>query len=153
MRSRRMSLLLCATLVLLASLLAACGSTSNFTMDGNSMEPNLHNGQVVKAQTASASDLRRFDIVIFKKEGILFMKRLIGLPGDIVTIQDGQVFINGALLDEPYDVSGSTQAQGMSTYTLGTDEFFVLGDNRENSRDSRVFGPVLASEITNRVVS
>ena len=119
---------------------------------GNAMLPNFHDGQVVNVQTVSASDLRRFDVVVFKKEGITYMKRLIGIPGDTVTIQDGQVFINGAVLDEPYDVSGSTQAQGTSTYTLGTDEFFVLGDNREHSTDSRMFGPVLASEITKRAV-
>ena len=152
MPSRRMSLLLCATLVLFASLLAACGSPSTMKLAGNAMLPNFHDGQVVNVQTVSASDLRRFDVVIFKKEGITNMKRLIGMPGDTVTIQDGQVFINGAVLDEPYDVSGSTQAQGTSAYTLGTDEFFVLGDNREHSTDSRMFGPVLASEITKRAV-
>jgi len=116
------------------------------------MLPNFHDGQIVNVQTVSTSDLRRFDVVVFKKEGITYIKRLIGMPGDTVTIQDGQVFINGAVLDEPYDVSGSTQAQGTSTYTLGTDEFFILGDNREHSTDSRMFGPVLASEITKRAV-
>lgn len=140
-----------------------------------SMEPNFHEGQRVIvsrldslwasfASTAHAADQRsgspfaakRGQIVIFNPlnhEGDPLIKRVIGTPGDTFEIRDGRVRINGQVIDEPYLHGIETQC---STHcgptTLGPDMYFVMGDNRPNSLDSRMFGPVPAGEIIGRVV-
>jgi signal peptidase I len=86
-------------------------------------------------------------------QGDPLIKRLIGLPGDTLTIRDGGVYLNGAPLMEPY-LSGETTS--CTTYcgplTLGPDEYFFLGDNRPVSRDSRAFGPIAAEQIVGQVI-
>lgn len=95
---------------------------------------------------------RRGDIVVFRPPGSQsepYIKRIIGLPGETVEIRDGAVFIDGAKLDEPY-VTSSTSWRGNggeSTITIPEDEYFMLGDNRSNSSDSRVFGTVPKANI------
>ena len=80
------------------------------------------------------------------------IKRVIGLPGETITITNGQVQINGQPIDEPYLNSLSTQCAQNCTVTLGPGQYFVLGDNRSNSLDSRSFGPVSADNIIGQVV-
>ena len=84
------------------------------------------------------SDPERGDIIIFKypdDESILFIKRVIGLPGETVEIHDGNVYIDGAILDEPYlDVRTDGN---YGPYEVPEDHFFMMGDNRNNSADSR----------------
>lgn len=85
-------------------------------------------------------DPERFDIIIFKypdDESQLFIKRLIGLPGETVEIKDGKVYIDGA--EEPLDDSfvPETPRGDFGPYVVPEDSYFMLGDNRENSRDSR----------------
>ena len=113
------------------------------------MEPALRNGDYVLAITTKVplGDPRRGGIVIFAKQsdGVDYVKRVIGLPGEIVQIKDGRVWIDGQSITEPY-------AQGVTTsdfaqVKLGPDEYFLLGDNRVLSRDSRNLGPVQRSEI------
>ena len=80
----------------------------------------------------------------------MMIKRLVGLPGETVAIRSGQVLINGEVLDEPYDV-----VQGGRDYApveLGENAYFILGDNRPESSDSRSFGPVSGESIRRRVV-
>jgi signal peptidase I len=95
---------------------------------------------------------RRGDIVVFRPPGSRsepYIKRIIGLPGETVEIHDGAVYVDGVRLDEPY-VSSSTTWRGSggeSTITIPDDEYFVLGDNRSNSSDSRVFGTVPKENI------
>jgi signal peptidase I len=80
------------------------------------------------------------------------IKRVIGLPGETVTIANGQVAINGQPIDEPYLNGLPTQCFQNCTITLGAGQYFVLGDNRPNSLDSRSFGPVTADNIIGQVV-
>lgn len=129
-------------------------------VDGNSMEPTLQNNQIVFS--AQEKDLRYGDIVIAQvpipsvepakntKEPLL-IKRVIGMPGDTVSITTEGVFLNGSLLDENYlpatYLQYSYRSSNYNTVTLKENEYFLLGDNRSVSRDSRNFGPVLEKNI------
>ena len=116
-------------------------------------------------RTAHAADSRRSSpfalqhgqvVVFFKtpaRDQDALIKRVIGLPGDTVELRDGAVLINGVLLVEPY-VNGAQTFCGnyCQPFTLGPDEYFLMGDNRVNSLDSRSFGPIPASQLVGRVV-
>ncbi|WP_297521111.1 signal peptidase I [uncultured Clostridium sp.] len=103
-----------------------------------SMEPTVMPGnQIFAVKIYNPSKIKRGQIVVFKKEGEkeLLLKRVIGLPGDTIQIKDGgKVYINGELLNEPY-VKYSDPLGG--TFHVPEGEYFMLGDNRANSRDSR----------------
>ena len=102
----------------------------------------------------------RGDVIVFhapKDPGKDFVKRIVGLPGEKVQINAGQVYINGDLLDEPY-LSGPHLTQSMEciptlepTCTLLEGQYFVLGDNRGSSNDSRTWGPVAVKDIVGKV--
>lgn len=111
---------------------------------GESMAPTLENDDVVIINKfifeVSAPD--RNDIVVFKPYGNeklhYYIKRVIGLPGETLQIIDGKVYINGELLEENFDVDYiDNPGLASNPITLGVDEYFVLGDNRNNSEDSR----------------
>lgn len=111
-----------------------------FTVDGPSMMPTLRHGErlLVDKLTYRFSEPQRGDIVVFRYPSDPrqhFIKRLIGLPGDTVEIRDGRVFINGVALEEDYVVQPILGRYGPRTVPEGT--YFVLGDNRNNSEDSR----------------
>lgn len=116
-------------------------------VNGGSMEPTLsdEDNLIVDKITYRFSDPERFDIIVFPfkyKEKTYYIKRIIGLPGETVQIdQQGNIYIDGEILNENYgkeviqpDHIGLTS----QPITLGDDEYFVLGDNRNNSTDSRV---------------
>lgn len=153
------------------------GVVINFRVDGNSMEPTLSHSEMLVINrraytsfdlnsvlsalpgvTRQAEDRRyifnppqRGDIVVFTPPGSgsdPYIKRIIGLPGETVDIRDGSVWVNDMMLEENY-VSSSTSWRGgnQSAIVIPEDEFFVLGDNRENSSDSRSFGTVPKDDI------
>lgn len=103
-----------------------------------SMEPTVMPGdEIFATRIYNPSKIKRGEIVVFKKQGEkeLLLKRVIGLPGDTIEIKDGgQVYVNGELLDEPF-VKYTDPLGG--TYHVPAGEYFMLGDNRANSRDSR----------------
>ncbi|MDW8067567.1 MAG: signal peptidase I [Anaerolineae bacterium] len=138
------SLILALLIYLVINLL-----TGRFYVRGSSMEPTLHNGQylVVSKIVYHFVEPRRGDIVVFvppNGTGEDYIKRIIGLPGERVEIRDGVVWINGYRLDEPYLTSGIPYT---GAWTLGPDEYFVLGDNRANSSDSHAWGPLPRKNI------
>jgi signal peptidase I len=133
-----------------------------YQVQQESMEDTLMPNQYVLVDklTPHFDPYHRGDIVVFNPPanwqedptGTPYIKRIIGIPGDTVEIQDGSVFVNGAKLDEPSVFEGQpTQATGPdSSWTLKTDEYFVMGDHRAASQDSRVFGPITKGSIIGR---
>lgn len=130
------------------------------SMVGDSMNPVLSNGDIVLVDRFkyNASAPKRGDVIVFKPNGNenlhSSIKRIIGLPGETVEIKDGVIFIDGEVLEEEYEVTGFTEAGlAKEEILLAGDEFFVLGDHRESSEDSRMadIGNVKRSEIEGKV--
>ena len=127
-------------------------------VDGRSMMNTLHDGDnlIVEKLSYRFSDPKRFDIIVFpptgKKE--YYIKRIIGLPGETVQIdENGNIYINGELLEENYGAETiQNPGRAVNPITLGDDEYFVMGDNRNNSKDSRSeeVGNVKRSQIIGR---
>jgi len=148
----------------------------NFRVEGASMDPTLRSGQflLINKVTYARVDSTpleqlvpskkspsmahyvfggpsRGDIIVFRSPGSAdkdFIKRLIGLPGETVKIQDGRVFINGIELDEPYVTHHATY--DLDSKKIPSDSYFVLGDNRPNSSDSHLGWFVPADSIIGR---
>ncbi len=132
-----------------------------FYVKGASMEPNFfdHEYLIIDEISYRFSEPERGDILVFhypNEPKNYFIKRLVGLPGETVEVANGQVKIyndeypNGIVLDESKYLNDSYTAQTRRD-TLKTDEYFVLGDNRASSLDSRFFGPIQEYEVVGRV--
>ena len=122
--------------------------TGRYRIDGSSMEPNLHDGEyvIVNRLIYRLQPPQRGDVIVFQREGTReFIKRVIGLPGDTVAVQGSRVLVNGVALNEPY--IAQPNAYTMEPRRIGPNEYFVLGDNRNNSSDSHSWGTVPLSTI------
>jgi signal peptidase I len=119
---------------------------------GQSMEPNLHSNMrlVVEKVSYRMHSPERGDIVVLRVRpgDELLIKRIIGLPGDEVAIHDGQVYVNGEALDEPY-LDQNTRGN-LAPRVVPPLHVFVMGDNRRASNDSRSFGPVHMDNIVGK---
>lgn len=111
---------------------------------GDSMKPVLENGDVVLVNRVvyNATTPKRGDIIVFKPKGNenthYYIKRIVGLPGETVSIIENSVYINGEKLEEDYETTNIDDVGIVSKEVkLASDEYFVLGDDRENSEDSR----------------
>jgi signal peptidase I len=155
-------------------------SVQPYRVDGPSMQPGLHTGDLVLVNllTYNFSSPQRGDVVVFHPPcdpkspvppelgaepancdsslgyvtNYSYVKRIIGIPGDTISVTAAAIYVDGTKLDEPYtaplSVGESENPVVISSLKLGKDEYFVLGDNRLNSMDSRVFpGPVTRSMI------
>ncbi len=116
-------------------------------VDGESMVPTLHDQDnlIVDKLTYRFQDPKRFDIIVFPfeyAENVYYIKRIIGLPGERVQIdEEGRIYINGEVLEESYGaevIRPELIGLAADEILLGEEEYFVLGDNRNNSKDSRV---------------
>ena len=114
------------------------------SVSGSSMEPTLSNNDQLILDKISYrfSEPKRFDIIVFPfqyKENTYYVKRVIGLPGETVQIDlEGNIYINGEILEEDYGKEKiNFPGLAVEPITLGDDEYFVMGDNRNNSSDSR----------------
>ncbi len=135
-----------------------------FYVKGASMEPNFYDHEylIVDEISYRFNSPERGDIIVFrypKDPQEYFIKRLIALPGETVQIKDGEVIIynaenvQGMVLDEFYLPDNlKTYSNTSSKIQLADDEYFMLGDNRNSSKDSRSFGPVNKTFITGRVL-
>ena len=154
-------------------------TTQSFRVDGRSMDPTITDGQnllVNKFVYASADDgiignilqtikdndggrlylfhaPRRDDVIVFTPpygpDADFLVKRVVGIPGDEIDIRGGRVWVNGEPRDENFPVTRITG--GIYPQTLEKDMFFVLGDNRSRSNDSRTWGPLPAENVIGRV--
>lgn len=118
-------------------------------VDGDSMNKTFKNGDILILY--KLSEIKRFDVIVLheEKDNEKIIKRVIGMPGDTVAIKDGEIYINDEKIDDEY-------AYGMTSdydrITLKSDEYFILGDNRLISKDSRYFGPIKEKEIKGKVI-
>lgn len=164
-------------LLALAVFLVLQASVQNFRVEGISMDPTLGNGQYllvnklvyepIPFQSAEASDgkttggvqswifpfhpPRLGDIIVFHEPNDPdrdFVKRVIGLPGDTVEMRSGEVYVNGALLPEPYLTRRDTT--NLAPVEVPSGHYFVLGDNRRVSYDSRELGPIPQENIVGK---
>ena len=129
-----------------------------FVVEGESMHPTFEGGDylIVDELTYHFSDPRRGDVVIFRYPGdprIFYIKRVIGLPGEGIEIDRGKVTVTREdgttlLLSEPYIVN--EDATYSQTMVLGPDQYYVMGDNRPRSSDSRIWGPLPRKDMVGR---
>ncbi len=114
-------------------------------VNGESMDDTLKDGDILILNKMD-TNYERFDIVVLDKSilGTPVIKRVVALPGETLYILEGNLFINDELINDPYN---SFEMLDMDAITLKDDEYFVLGDNRAVSQDSRSFGPVSKSDI------
>lgn len=124
------------------------------------MVPNFADGEYLLTDKVSyrTGVPKRGDVIVFAappNRNEDFIKRIVALPGEAVALKDGKLFINGKVLDESYlskttaTLSGLFLSEGGSI-TLGSDEYFVMGDNRDHSSDSRAWGPIKRKDIVGR---
>ena len=167
-----------AVLLALLVLLVLQTTVRNFKVEGSSMSPTLEGGQYLVVDQASFFKIdnerlsrivpfwktsetepefafdppARGEVIVFnypldpKKD---FVKRVVGLPGETVEVRDGTVYVNGEALSEPY-LSRRDDSDAREV-TLGDKDYYVIGDNRRNSNDSRAWGPVLEDHIVGKV--
>ena len=126
-------------------------------VDGRSMNPTLNDGDnlIVEKISYRFRDPERFDIIVFPyDDSHYYIKRIIGLPGETVQIDlDGVIYINGEILEEDYGKETILDpGRAIDPITLGDDEYFVLGDNRNNSKDGRneLVGNIRRDDIIGR---
>ena len=127
-----------------------------FIVEGSSMEPDFHNGEYLLIEKLGyhLHEPVRGDVIVFKYPNnteVNYIKRIVGLPGETVRIFENQVFVNGKKLNESYLSPDEKTIVSQSPETpyevaLNSEQYFVMGDNRQHSSDSREWGP-LAKEF------
>ncbi len=126
--------------------------TGRFRIEGQSMLPGLTSDQyiLINKVVYRLHPPERGDVVVFhspREPSKDLIKRVIGLPGEMVLIREGQVFVDGQPLVEPYIDPRNQRRRASGSWELGPDDYFVMGDNRVNSSDSRHWGPLDGDQI------
>lgn len=144
------------TLVLALVIFAIVNTlTGRYEVQSISMEPTLHEGQylIVSKIAYLLHSPNRGDIVVLDppngQGSIPYIKRIIGLPNEHIQVRDGRVWVNGVALNEPY-ISGPPMYR--EDITLGGEEYLVLGDNRNNSSDSHIWGTLPRDKIIGKTI-
>jgi signal peptidase I len=127
-----------------------------FIVRGQSMEPNFENGDylIIDELSLRFRNPQRGEVVVFKypkNPSQRYIKRIIGLPGETVEIKDGKVLMENKVLDESEYLTFNLETSGAIQLTLKENEYFVLGDNRISSSDSRQWGPLKKENLIGRV--
>ncbi|PWB38520.1 MAG: signal peptidase I [Parcubacteria group bacterium] len=125
-----------------------------FYVEGASMEPNFHDKEylIINEISYRFDQPQRGEVVIFKSpadDRVYYIKRIIGLPGEEVEVRSGHIYVNGQELKETYVAKFSND--NIAAITLKASEYYVLGDNRTNSHDSRKFGAINKDRIIGKV--
>lgn len=118
-------------------------------VDGDSMKNTLKNGDILLLYKLSS--INRFDIIVLdeEKDNEKIIKRVIGMPGETIAIKKGKIYINDKVIDDEYAYG---ETSDYNKVTLRDNEYFILGDNRLISKDSRYFGPIKDNEIKGKIV-
>ena len=130
-----------------------CG-TLRVNIEGEAMAPTLKNGESALA-TRTVDPLKPGDVVAFrypKDESKSFVKRIVGMPGDRIESNSGSILVNGQTLDEPYVADANRSPDSWGPVTIPDGQYFMMGDNRRNSSDSRTWGLVRRDAIWAKVL-
>lgn len=151
--------------IIFIGFILTCSFISNFIfkpiqINGPSMEPTLHDGSF--HQTIRFSPIDRFDIVVAtSSEQHTVIKRVIGLPNETIEYKNDNLYVNNKKVNEPYlqplknkqrTFTTDTQNQSHFKVTLKDDEYYLLGDNRPVSKDSRTLGPFKSNQIISKLL-
>lgn len=131
-----------------------CFVIQPFYVKGASMEPNFYDHEylVINEIGYRLDEPERGDVIVFKypyDRSQYFIKRVIGLPGETIEIKDGDIMINNNILNEDLYLP-NTHTNGTEKLELGPTEYYIMGDNRSSSLDSRMFGPIDRSDIVGK---
>lgn len=141
------------TILLLIIIIIRIFFYSPIRVNGSSMYPTLQDKEfMILNKIGLQKGINRFDIVVVESNGKYIIKRVIGLPGESVMYNDNKLYINGKVVEDNYSKS---ETENFENVILKDNEYFVMGDNREVSKDSRVIGPVNIKNIkgkTNLVI-
>lgn len=141
------------TILLLIIIIIRIFFYSPIRVNGSSMYPTLQDKEfMILNKIGLQKGINRFDIVVVESNGKYIIKRVIGLPGESVMYSDNKLYINGKAIEDNYSKS---ETENFENVILKDNEYFVMGDNREVSKDSRVIGPVNIKNIkgkTNLVI-
>jgi len=127
-----------------------------FIVKGQSMEPNFENGDylIIDEISYRLREPQRGEVIVFKypyNPSQRYIKRIIGLPGELIEVKDGRVMVENQVLNEAEYLSSGLTMPGNVRFLLDENEYFVLGDNRGSSSDSRQWGPLKRTNIIGRV--
>ncbi len=136
-------------IIIIAIILIRAFIITPVRVDGNSMKNTFEDGDLLLLFKLGNVD--RFDVVVLDEEydDEIIIKRIIGLPGETVEIKNGKIYINEEEISDDY---GYGETSDYEKTTLSADEYFILGDNRLISKDSRYFGPVKEEEIMGKII-
>ncbi len=134
--------------IILLVLLVLTRFVSIVYISGPSMQPTFHTGDCILIFRTDKVD--RNDIAVIEWQDKWLIKRVVGLPGETFEMEEGRTYIDGELLTEEFDFYSGNRS--LPLITIPNDYVFIIGDNRENSHDSRAFGPVPSTDIYGRLI-
>ena len=156
MKNKYIKEILSYVLIIVFVLLFKFFIISPIRVDGDSMNPTLKNGDIMLLNEIgyNINGVKRFDIVVINTDKDVIIKRVIGLPGERVDYKDNKLYINGEEVDEPFthEVTHNFDFEVMGSEVIPDDCYFVVGDNRSNSSDSRIIGFIKESQIRGKVI-
>ncbi len=125
--------------------------TTPIIVEGNSMNETLKNNEILLLNKYDKS-FERFEIIVFKHKNSKLIKRIIGLPGESVYYKDGNLYINNEIIEDSFSsITNDFDLKEHNIFTIPEDKYFVLGDNRNDSTDSRVIGLIDKDSIIGTV--
>ena len=144
-------------LILIAIFLVGC-DTKSVNMPSESMIPTIPKNSTVTLDVGAyrSDNPQRFDIVAFVPPHdlkALYIFRIIGLPNESIELKNNKIYINNTMVDIPHNITYFSDSGTVNKISLGKDEFYVLGDNSKNARDSRFFGPITRKSIQAKYVN
>ena len=154
MQKKRITLVLLLGIVLTAGLACTALFDTEFENVGNSMEPTIMEGQIctVSGRDYVLTNPKRGEVVLFVIDDNSFILRVIGLPGETIVIENGAVSVYGTILNEPYLAEGAITESDTKEFEVLEDFYFLMGDNRMQSYDSRDIGSIPRDTIEAKVL-